>query len=460
MYIINIPAPGRGHLLSRLFQSIFANKVFFSLVGLACALTAYSQTVRIENTGLEITLPVGKWEGGEKIDMSDVPGFEEISRKIDMIIYTRKQSVKTYTSTWEQPAETMFSIQIEKKPSFKSSGRLAAESNRNTGVTVLKTYTGKEQNSVVPKLPDVTVQKIIKEQPFFAGSIKAYIVSIIDKGRSVGISLSANAEEFDKLESEFVAIIRSITSVAPADDSKVVPVQAKRTVNICDYFPLRKKMVYTYEVKSNPNAKIDSLLKLLGGGNAKTTFKEEYSYDSNKTIDGKIFKGYSIKSEDETKNGRMVYYNCSGNDLKINTEIYEWMDEHTGNMYRGTTYLYPVYTSTLTPTGRYMTIAAIKGSIEIGDIWTETEYINNKLTEITTSIEDVDLSIVVNDETYHDVIKVVKTFNQSAGMFGQNRFFQEVYYAKGIGMIKTVNTASNALSAIINSQELVSYLIE
>lgn len=271
------------------------------------------------------------------------------------------------------------------------------------------------------------------------------------------ISCLSTEKEFENYEKEFINILRSITAPA-SSGNQIAPLTTANIINTCDYFPLGKKMTYTYLENSKSDNAIEGFMKLFGSGSK--TLSEEYTFTNYKTVNGKIFKGYKVKSKDEAKNGQIFYYNCSNKDIKIHSEIYEWNDEYAGDMYEGFSYIGPVYDKVFEATGRYMTLTELKGSIKTGEIWEEMEYINGKEMKVSTSIEETGLTIVVNEETYKDVIKVVRTMIQSAGIAGQNRVYQEAYYAKGIGKIKVVNTMGNALAVITNTLELISYNIE
>ena len=81
----------------------------------------------------------------------------------------------------------------------------------------------------------------------------------------------------------FFAMLSSSALEENAEQKKIAGTVKSKTEtneNLCDYFPLKQKMIYTYTQSGG----------LLGD----ETVREEYSYIGDKTVNGKIYRGYEI----------------------------------------------------------------------------------------------------------------------------------------------------------------------
>ncbi len=424
---------------------------------------ANEQTVTIRGTRLKITFPSDKWKGNTP-DFTNMEGSNS-GEYGNIASLTKFAPVKATISRQEkeifgESGSPFISIIVEKKPVTKTATAFAAEKNSYSGFTILKTYTEKDANAPIPGLTGAVVQMVTQEFPFY-GTTKGYQATIVHENKGIVIHCLSWEQEFEKYNNDFMSILRSITAPA-GSGNQIPPAIAGKVINVCDYFPLGKKMKYTYREVSSSGNILAELQNFFNPDNDNKTLIVEYTYSHNKTVNGKQFKGYKIKSKDQTKNGRTFYYNCSNNDLKAHCEIYEWYDEHVADEYRGFNYVGPVYNKTFEASGKFMTLTELKGSVKTGEKWEETVYTNGKPMKMATSIEATGLTLEVNDETYKDVIKVVSTVIQSDGLTGQNRISQEIYYAKGVGKIKEVNIMKNTFADITmtSTYELIDYTFQ
>lgn len=451
-----------------IFKYHFLPVLFFCLVGFAGKTqnVSIAQNVNIEEGRLNITFPGSNWMGGlQDISTLGVPGVSQLKDAI-VYFYMRMNesgiSGKSKTGDSEPGSYPSVTIFIDTKPVTKTAAGYAAEKNRLKSYTVIKTYTAQNAASPVPNLPQVVVHKVIQQipMPLLLGTqstTKGYVAYIVNQKKGISLTMFVKEAEFDIYEKEFVSILRSIISTAAAvPEALTVNQPVAKTINVCEYMPLGSRMSYTYLKTGGESGALAELSALLGGGDLRN-FTEEYTFTKNKTVAGKQFKGYLLKTNDQTKNGHTFYFNCSNNDAKIHTEIYEWEKELEGQITQNGIPIQDIYNDVFVATGKYATVTQLKGSIPVGEIWTETEFVNGVEAKISTSIEETSLTLEVNEETYKDVIKVVKTILAGAGSVSMR---EEIYYAKGIGRIKALTTVYTALGESVSTYELVSYSIE
>ncbi|HRN55150.1 MAG TPA: hypothetical protein PLL71_01790 [Agriterribacter sp.] len=442
-----------------IFKYYFLPVLFFYLVSFAgkAQNISIAQNVNIEEGDLNITFPGSNWMGGlQDISTLGVPGGSHFK---DVIVYYYMRmkasdisgQSKADDSELDYPSVFIF---IDTKPVTKTAAGYAAEKNRLNNYTTIKTYTAQNAASPVPNLPQVVVQKVIQEIPMplslGTSTKKGYVAYIVNQKKGISLTMFVKEAEFDKYEKEFVGILRSIVSTAAAvPEALAVNPPVAKTINVCEYIPLASRMSYTYLKTGSGSGVLGELTDLFGGGGSRN-LTEEYTFTKNKTVAGKLFKGYLLGTNDQTKNGHIFYFNCSNNEVKTHTEIYEWEKELKGQITTQSGIpIQDIYNDAFVATGRYATLTQLKGSLPVGEIWTETEFMNGVEAKISTSIEETGLTLEVNEETYKDVIKVVKTVVAGAGIVSMR---EEIYYAKGIGKIKSV--------AAGGTYELVSYSIE
>lgn len=173
----------------------------------------------------------------------------------------------------------------------------------------------------------------------------------------------------------------------------------------------------------------------------KQTLKTVYTFTKNKTVNGAVFKGYRVTSDDPMKKGN-IYYNCSGNAVKAHAELVE----------------VDIFNQEMNNTGNFFTFTEIKGNLKVGDSWEEVQLFDGKEQDVTTTLDDIGLELTVNGKVYKDVIKIVKLITQGT-LLGNARSIQEFYYAKGIGLIKFIYLFQGMASKS-KVDELVSYSLQ
>jgi hypothetical protein len=224
-------------------------------------MVANAQTIKIDETDLEITFPENTWAKLNGLDKNVREGYTTIGfmRKTDPS--SAQNGNATFLEKTFQTGNVMdlpSTIVVENKPVNKSAAGYAVEKNRLAGYTILKTYTGKNGTASIVNLPEVVVQKVMQEMPaLLGGTMKGYVVFIVSQKKGIVISWITNKDIFDKYEQEYLQILHSIKSTAASvEDSKSEKpaIAAGKLINICEYFPLGKRMVYKYLESSKNNS--------------------------------------------------------------------------------------------------------------------------------------------------------------------------------------------------------------
>ncbi len=295
--------------------------------------------------------------------------------------------------------------------------------------------------------------EVISSEKGWWGSKNGKLSLLIEDAESIAMSnYSINANQLT-LTSEYegysFSMIGSMVKkhsdilvTKPISESKIIT-ENKTTITsaeLCEYFPLKNEMVYSYEIKGESVGM--GLLQMLSDRPVpeeykKILLKEEYEYVEQKKSKGKNFKGYRVNSTDVNRRGKLFYYSCENGAIVSHTEQYEIVSNDEGLEYDWWDNSYTrKYSLEEKGTGQFVNWTLLKANTPINVQWVE-EQITGSIIMVTKSvIEEMGITITVNGKQYKDVIKVKKLFSKKGGdSFGE----QEIYFAKGVGIIKKVD---------------------
>jgi hypothetical protein len=259
-----------------------------------------------------------------------------------------------------------------------------------------------------------------------------------------GSFAQSQPEHWQSLNDNSKISVNGISNTSKENSTSLNLEENRITDTFCDYFPLPKKMVYTY---------IQS-----GGFFGDEIVREEYSYIGDKIIDGKPYRGYKISSTDVNKDGKVAYYNCSDGVFSNCMRRYNYVQEQTGyeeDIFGNRT---PVYEYVEKPTDKFISWTEFKAGESVGATWTEEQIVQKGVATVTSTIEEKGLTLIVNYKKYTDVMKISRKVYQN--VLGEKNLIakQDVYYAKGVGRIKSFNEGVGGL--LTNTEELISYTSE
>lgn len=202
-----------------------------------------------------------------------------------------------------------------------------------------------------------------------------------------------------------------------------------QTVTGCDFFPDKDVVNYTY-----------SETGIMGSN----TVEVKYVYSGKVTIEGVGYKSYKkfINGAVPEVN-QVTYVNCGSNSLVMGNEIYGLNREVVGQMQDITKvidiYATPISNVSMVPTGNYYLPTVIKPNNPVGQAWSENSAMHGQNVEINSVVIDKDITVEVQGKKFEHVYKVGQEFWTDVAFSGRQKISDmELYYAKGIGMIKSV----------------------
>lgn len=251
----------------------------------------------------------------------------------------------------------------------------------------------------------------------------------------------------------YIILLLLLTQNIFSQNNDAATKKTTTTSDFCSYFPVKNGLKFTYR-RNN----------MLGN----QTITETYTAVKEKLLkSGKLIKGYKISSNDENRNNTIIYYYCEKGAVKFYSEMPNYITGISGYVedysilpsdnnkpdYQKT----PIWETEKTGSGKYLSFTELKSG-SVGDSWKDVQIVNDNPAIITNTIEGTDLSVTVNGHSYSPVIHISRKV--SVKVLGQVMELntQDVYYAKGIGKIKTVENGQNILSgSYTTTQELVSH---
>lgn len=371
----------------------------------------HSQITVCKSPEIKLTFPNSKWK------LSDSVKTENAT------IYSYFNSGQSFPRPKTDP---FLIITVENRKINKTSAAYAEEASRLLPYSILEKHTNKSTQIPIPNVPDAITYKFSGPNYEIDRFMKGFSTYVVEQGRGISFLLAVNQDMFESAEKDFLSIIKSIE--CKNCGSRVSQNESIRLINPCDYMPLKNRMSYTYSSESSELP-------------VKQTLKTVYTFTKNKTVNGAVFKGYRVTSDDPMKKGN-IYYNCSGNAVKAHAELVE----------------VDIFNQEMNNTGNFFTFTEIKGNLKVGDSWEEVQLFDGKEQDVTTTLDDIGLELTVNGKVYKDVIKIVKLITQGT-LLGNARSIQEFYYAKGIGLIKFIYLFQGMASKS-KVDELVSYSLQ
>ncbi|GAA0748861.1 hypothetical protein [Gaetbulibacter jejuensis] len=206
-----------------------------------------------------------------------------------------------------------------------------------------------------------------------------------------------------------------------------------QTISGCDFFPDQETVTYTY---TEPSA--------FGITNNEVT----YEFQGNKTINGKTYKAYNKYVNGMVPEvNQVLYVSCANNSLIMGNEIYVFNKELIGYEQDITKiidiYATPIYEVSMVPTGQFYLPTVIKPNNSIGEVWTEKSAMHGQIVTNKNSILEKDITVEVQGRTFEHVYVVSQETWSESGINGNQKILDaKIYYAKGLGMIKTEKTTT------------------
>lgn len=398
--------------------NFYPKGVFLCLILVSLLLsssTIHSQTTILNDPDITLTFPNAKWKFSDSLQTEN----------------GKMYAYSTSRSKFDKKASLLL-IEVVKNKINKTASAYADELSRMNPRKILARYSNLSSELPIPGIPDAMTHKFTGLSFEMDMATKGFTTIIVNKGKGIAITLIVNETLFDDVEEEFITMIKSLNcksciKASQESKTKITP----QVINICDYFPLKSRMSYTY-IAENSDLPV------------KTTIKTVYTATTGKTVQGKPFKGYRVTSDDFTKKGN-IFYQCSPNGVLAHAEIIE-LDMNIFNPSN----------AELEHTGNFLTFYEIKGNLKVGDSWEEVQLLEGKEQEVLATLDETYPEFILGDKTYKDVIKITRTVTETT-LLGDNKLIQEAYYAKGIGKIKTIYRMINSLTQKIKTEELVSY---
>ncbi len=202
-----------------------------------------------------------------------------------------------------------------------------------------------------------------------------------------------------------------------------------QTVTGCDFFPNQNEVTYTY---------IKTILK----DKSKIEFK--YIYQGNVMIEGKSYKSFNVfvnGSVPETN--QVLYVKCESNGLVMGNGIYAFNRQVIGYSQEYTKIVdvnaTPIFEVGMVHTGDFYLPSVIKPNNAIGETWIDTNYMHGTQVSVKRTIMNKNLTMEVQGKDYENVYHIRKeTLIEGVVFSNEYSSVEDVYFAKGIGMIKTV----------------------
>ena len=207
-----------------------------------------------------------------------------------------------------------------------------------------------------------------------------------------------------------------------------------QTISGCDFFPKEEDITFTY-FKSSKHDK------------SKIVFR--YIYQGNVKIEGKIYRAYQVYVNGYVPEvNQVLYVNCDSNNLILGTSIYSFSRQVVGYSQDITKVIdvnaIPIFEVGMVNTGDFYLPTEIKPNYKIGESWTETKFMHGTQTKVTRTILDKNVTLSVLGSVFNNVFHIRKeTLIEGNASIGNFSYVQDVYYAKGIGLIKEVQDFGN-----------------
>ncbi len=202
-----------------------------------------------------------------------------------------------------------------------------------------------------------------------------------------------------------------------------------QTVTGCDFFPNKDVVTYNY-----------SETGLMGS----TIVEIKYVFQGKVTINGDSYKAYrKLVNGAVPEVNQVTYIKCGANSLVMGNEIYTYHQEVVGQMQDITKvidiYATPIYNVSMEPTGNYYLPTVIKPNNPIGEVWSEKSAMHGQIVEIKSTLVERDIAIDIQGKHFEHVYKVTQEFWTDVAFSGRQKISEmELYYGKGVGMVKSV----------------------
>ncbi len=213
----------------------------------------------------------------------------------------------------------------------------------------------------------------------------------------------------------------------------------------CDFFPKDSLISQRYTETTTGGLLGDSF----------KTFEIKYVYQGKRDIDGRSYRVYNKYVDDaipEVNQHVLIY--CVDNSLVIGNEIYAFNREVVGELRDITKvvdfYATPIYYVSMQPTGQFYLPTVLKPKNEIGQSWTNDAELHGSLVSIVSNLVEKDVTIEINGEKYTNVYQVNQKFYNQKALISE----KDIFFAKNIGMIKTVSISNILGREIKNTIEL------
>ncbi|MCL8007613.1 hypothetical protein M8845_09270 [Gelidibacter japonicus] len=207
-----------------------------------------------------------------------------------------------------------------------------------------------------------------------------------------------------------------------------------QTISGCDFFPKEEDITFTYFNSS----KYDK---------SKKEFR--YIYQGNVKIEGKTYRAYQVYVNGYVPEvNQVLYVNCDSNSLILGTGIYSFNRQVVGYSQDITKVVdvnaIPIFEVGMVNTGDFYLPTEIKPNNKIGESWTETKFMHGNQTKVTRTLLDKNLTLEVLGSVFKNVYHIKKeVLIEGGALVGEYSYVQDVYFAKGIGLIKEVQDFGN-----------------
>lgn len=292
-----------------------------------------------------------------------------------------------------------------------------------------------------------------------------YLGCFVTSSRAITFICEAPAVSFHNYDDEFISFLKSVNYAGAASNNGKTDISSTKSaatekntaakgpvIQLCDYFPLVDGMQYSYKRSDMTGVH---------------TVMEVYNHAREKVIkNGTTLKGFRIKSTIEDRNNTTIYYYCSDGSINMYAEMPGYDTHITGykedysifpSEYNKPDYLKtPIWETDKVGTGKYLSLTQLKAG-SIGDIWTDVQEINGNIVIISSKIAATDLSVTAGGRTFSSVVHIQRTVSIKILGEVQELNKQDLYYAKGVGKIKAVETGHGILGGdYTTSEELIS----